>query len=72
MGNNLNVVLGKGKGKKQEVQGVTVFKKNNEFIFNYNTALDPQPDEIELLKVFRNRFIDELEKLNIALGHIPK
>jgi len=72
MNENLSVVSGKGKGKKQEVQGVSVFKKKNEFVFNYNTALDPQPDEIELLKVFRNRFVDELEKLNFALGHIPK
>ena len=67
----INIVSKKGKGMKQEVQGVIVHRKKKEFVFNYNTAKDPDPGDIELLRVFRNRFVDELEKLNKALGRIP-
>jgi len=68
---NLNIA---SKGKKrcrQEVQGVIVNKNNGEFIFNYNTSKDPVPEELEVLRVFRNHFVDELVKLNKVLGHCP-
>jgi len=68
---NLHVVSKGKKGQRQEVQGIIVNKMNGEFIFNYNTSKDPLPEELEVLKVFRNKFVDELEKLNKVLGHCP-
>lgn len=64
---NLNVVSKKSKSGKQEVQGIIVNKMNGEFVFNYNTSKDPQEHEIECLKNFRNKFVDELKQLNDAL-----
>ena len=69
---NLKIVSKGGKGGRQEVQGVIVQKQKEEYCFNYNTTKDPAPEEVEVLKVFRNHFIDELKKLNLVLGHIPK
>lgn len=66
----LNVISKKGKGREQEVQGVIVMKEKGEFVFNYNTTIDPRPEDIELLKLFRNRFVNELEQLNNALNNI--
>jgi len=68
---DLKVVSKGSKSGKQEVQGVIVNKINGEFLFNYNTALDPQPEQMELLKDFRNRFVDELNQLNDVLGRVP-
>lgn len=72
MKGNLHVISKGSKGGRQEVQGVIVNKMKNDFVFNYNTAQDPAPEEIELLRDFRNLFIDELVKLNNVLGHIPE
>jgi len=68
---NLHVVSKGKKGQRQEVQGIIVNKMNGEFVFNYNTSKDPAPEELEVLKVFRNHFVDELVKLNKVLGHCP-
>jgi len=38
---------------------------------SYNTSKDPAPEELEVLRVFRNHFVDELVKLNKVLGHCP-
>lgn len=67
-GLNLNIT---SKGKRdgiQEVQGVIVQKMGKEFVFNYNTALDPSSDDLDYLKDFRNRFVNELEQLNAVLS----
>ena len=66
---NLRVVSMKKSGGMQEVQGIIVNKDKGEFVFNYNTSQDPADVDLELLKIFRNRFVEELEKLNKALGH---
>lgn len=65
---NLQVVSKKSKSGKQEVQGVIVSKIGGEFLFNYNTTKDPQEHHLELLKNFRNSFVDELNKLNEKLA----
>ena len=72
MSNNLTVVSEKRKGKVQEIQSLSVIRINNEFQFNFSTALDPRPEEIEFLRDFRNDFVDKLDQLNIILGLIPK
>jgi len=61
---NLNVVSKNKSGGVQQVEGVIVNMVNGEFVFNYNTSQDPAPDDLELLKNFRNLVVDELEKLN--------
>lgn len=66
---DLKVQSMKGKGKTQAILGVSVFKVNNEFQFNFSTALDPRDCDIEVLKNFRNKFIEEIEKTNIILKH---
>ena len=68
---NLNIVSANKKGSPQEVLGVIVNKIGNEFIFNYSTALDPRPVDVELLKNFRNKLVYELEDLNKLLRDIP-
>ncbi len=67
----MNVVSLKAKGMKQQVQGIIVHKEKGEFVFNYNTYTDPRPADIEFLRQFRNRFVDELGKLNDVLSHLP-
>ena len=71
MNKNLTVTAGKGKSKKQAVQGVQVFQQGNEFLFNYQTVNQPRDVEIEFLKLFRNKFVDELEQLNRVLENLP-
>lgn len=68
---DLNVVSVGKKGASQEVLGVMVTKIGVEFGFNYSTAIDPRPVDIELLKNFRNKFVDELEDLNKLLKDLP-
>lgn len=70
MADNINVIPMGKKGARQEVRGVVVNKIGKEFVFNYQTSLDPAPEDIEFLKIFRNRFVGELEQLNKVLGHI--
>ena len=67
----MNVISLKSKGKMQAVQGVIVHQEKGKFVFNYNTLKDPRPSDIEFLRQFRNRFVDELEKLNAVLQHLP-
>ena len=59
-----------GKKGKQAVHGVIVNKMNGEYNFNYNTAKDPAPEELEVLKDFRNRFVAHLEVLNDIIGEL--
>ncbi len=72
MPDNLKIVGGKGKGKKQGILGVQVFLKGSEYQFNYSTILNPEKEDIGLLKDFRNKFVDELEKVNFLLGQLRK
>ena len=65
---NLKLVSKGKKDGKQEVQGVIVQKMKGVFEFNYQTAKDPMPEELEFLKDFRNRFVEHLERLNFLLG----
>lgn len=58
--------------KKQGVQGVQIFKKGSEFVFNYSTTLDARPCDLELLKNYRNLAINELEKLNFQLFRLEE
>lgn len=67
----INIASKKKKEGRQEIQGVIVTRENGEFIFNYNTSKDPAPDEMDILKMFRNRFVDELKQVNDVLGRIP-
>lgn len=69
---SISVVSKKQKSGKQQVQGVVVAMKGKELVFNYNTTRDPESDEIELLRLFRNRFVDELEQLNTVLARDTK
>ena len=69
---NLKILSKRQTGGRQEVQGIIVNKIKNDFVFNYNTSKDPAPEDIDLLRDFRNHFVEELHKLNNALGHIPE
>lgn len=64
LNDNLKILSSRVKGKSQEVQGVMVHKIAGEFEFNFQTAQDPKPEEIEMLKEFRNKFVNDLIALN--------
>ncbi len=61
---NLKIISTRVKGKSQEVQGVMVQNIGGKFEFNFQTAQDPKPEEIEMLKEFRNKFVNDLTALN--------
>lgn len=68
---NTTVAKG-GKGRPQEVQGIMVVKQKGDFLFHFNTSLSPEEEENELLRNFRNKFIQELVQLNYDLRQLRR
>ncbi len=66
----LKVISKKKKSGRQEVTAVFVLKEKGEFVFSYNTSKEPGADDMELLQTFRNRFVEELKKMNSSLCHV--